>query len=131
MLSHLPPDIIFCILHFLPDIHMVNTLTQVNKYLYNIIDDSYYTEWGINFYGKDFWIRAAQRTPVVSNPLSSMKHELMRLEEFSSNLKISNTVWTNKDYYKYWDILEAVHKNIKCKNDIKFANDLTIISTQQ
>ena len=131
MLSQLPPDIIFCILHFLPDIHMVNSLTQVNKYLYSLIDNTYYTVWAINSYGKDFWARAAQRTPEVSNPLGCMKYELMRLDEFSNNLKSVNTIWTDKDYYRYWDMLEAVHKNIKCKNDIKFATELNNISIRQ
>ena len=46
-----------------------------------------------------------------------MKYELMRLEKFNNNLKISNNIiWTNKDYYKYWDRLETLYKNIKHKN---------------
>jgi hypothetical protein len=130
MLSQLPPDILFCILHFLPDIHKVNTLTQVNKYLYTIIDDKYYTLWAYNCYGKDFWIRAAQRTPEVSNPLRSMKYELMRLEEFSNNLKSENSIWTNKDFYKFWDVLETVY-NTKIKNNIKSAMEPNNISIQQ
>ena len=132
MLLYLPPDIIFCILHFLPDIHMVNTLTQINRELYALIDNTYYTERGIDLYGIDFWKRAAQRTPEISNPLKSMKYEQMRLEEFNNNLKIANNIiWTNKDYYKYWDRLETIYKNIKYKNDIKFARELNNISIQQ
>ena len=126
MLSNLPPDIILSIINFLPDIHMVNTITQVNQYLYTNIDDTYYTEWGINFYGRDFWTKAAQRTPTVSKPLFGMKYELIRLEIFSNSLKSINTTWNNKDYYKYWDMLEDIHLNTKNKKQITTESCISI-----
>ena len=126
MLSNLPPDIIFCIIIFLPDIHMVNILTQVDQYLYINIDDTYFTEWGRNFYGIDFWIRAAKRTPAVSNPLGCMKYELMRLERFNYSLKSINTTWNNKDYYKYWDMLETVYLNTKNQKQITTESCISI-----
>jgi hypothetical protein len=131
MLSDFPPDIIFNIIYFLPNIHIINTLTQANQYLYSIIDNSYYTQWGNKFYGKDFWYRAQQRTPAISKPLGCMKQELMRLDNFNNSLKAANKVWTNKDYYNFWDMLEAVHKNSKTKNDKKFATKVNNISIRQ
>lgn len=115
MLSNLPPDIFLNIIYFLPKISDITILTLANKYIYNIIDNTYYICWGNNFYGMEFWIKAYQRTPKISKPLKYMKWELLRLEIFNIHLKAANITWTNNDYYKYWDMLEIIYKTNNCK----------------
>jgi hypothetical protein len=110
MLLNLPPDIFLIIIYFLPKIYDINILILTNKYIYNIIDNTYYICWANNLYGIEFWIRACKRTPEISKPLKSMKLELLRLELFNISLKNINASWNNNDYYKYWDMLEIMYK---------------------
>jgi len=115
MLTNFPLDIIFLIVMNLDSIHDIIKIIILNKYLYINIDDSYFFAWGIKHYSKEFWIKAKNRSKSISNPLKTMKLELIRLENFIDTIRKQNIKWKNKDFYDFWNMLEE-EKNNKIKN---------------
>ena len=112
MLNNLPLDIILLIFLNFNKINYLINIIKINKFLNKNINDSYFAAWGINHYGNNFWVKANARSVSLSNPLNSMKFELLRLQNFIDTLKIQNIFWTNQDFYTYWNMLEE-YKNKK------------------
>jgi len=40
-----------------------------------------------------------------------MKFELIRIHRFITHLKKQNVIWSNTDFYNYWNMLEDLKKN--------------------
>ncbi len=96
-------------LKFLKDINEVINLSMINKNLNELFDNKIYCEWGINKYSNDFWKKAFKRPMIISNPLPSMKLELIRIFKFQENLKKNNLPeWNKEEFYLYWDTLEDI-----------------------
>lgn len=106
MLDKMPLDIILTIFINLNTLHDLISIIKLNRYLYHNIDDTYFIIWGINNYSKDFWIKANKRSKCLSKPLKSMKLELLRIQRFIDYMKIQNIIWSNEDFYKFWNLLE-------------------------
>jgi len=118
MLNNLPLDLILIIFLIFNNIKDSINIIKINKFLNKNINDSYFAAWGINHYGNNFWIKANSRSVSLSNPLNSMKFELLRLQNFIDTLKIQNIFWSNQDFYTYWNMLEE-YKNKKNSKYIK------------
>jgi hypothetical protein len=111
MLNKLPLDVfLLIILNFNSVLDIINIIL-LNKYFYLHIDDTYFRAWGINKYSKKFWIKANRRSTCISKPLSCMRLELLRLQRFIDCMKIQNVVWSNEDFYKFWNMLEEYKEN--------------------
>lgn len=108
MLNNIPLDTITLIFFNLDNVCDIINFILINKYFYNTIDDSYFKQWGTNYYSKDFWNKAKQRS---KKPLNSMKFELIRINRFITRLKKENIIWSNNDFYNYWNMLEDLKKN--------------------
>ena len=106
MLDKMPLDIILTIFTNLNTLHDLINIIKLNKYLYHNIDDTYFIIWGINHYSKDFWIKANKRSKSLSKPLNSMKLELLRIQRFIDYMKKQNIIWSNQDFYNFWNLLE-------------------------
>ena len=111
MLNNIPLDTITLIFFNLDSVHDIIKFILLNKYFYNTINDSYFKQWGINYYSKDFWNKAKQRSKCLSKPLNSMKFELIRIHRFITCMKKENIIWSNTDFYNYWNMLEDLKKN--------------------
>ena len=37
-----------------------------------------------------------------------MKLELLRIQRFIDYMKIQNIIWSNEDFYKFWNLLEEI-----------------------
>ena len=112
MLDRLPLDIICYIFNNLNEISDVFTLTSINTSL-NLMDDSYFKLWSIKHFGEQFWKLANKRSKSISQPLKTMKLELIRIGKFQMMLQTNNIKWTNLDYYNYWQTLENIRINNK------------------
>ena len=115
MLNELPLDIILIIFLNFNTVYDLINIIKLNKYFNLYIDDTYFIIWGLDKYSKDFWIKASNRSKSLSKPLKSMKLELLRLQRFIDSMKIQNITWSNRDFYKFWDLLEE-YKQTKSKN---------------
>tara|TARA_Y100000389_G_scaffold113691_1_gene110829 strand:- start:5266 stop:5613 length:348 start_codon:yes stop_codon:yes gene_type:complete len=113
MLLELPLDIIQYILNFFDSVNYITNINILNKYFNNNLNDTYFKYWAYFIYGKEFWIKAKERNKIIAKPLSSMKLELLRLQNFINILKSYNVIWSNNDYYKYWKMLEDINNNPK------------------
>lgn len=111
----MPLDIILVIFTNLNTVNDLISIIKLNRYFYNNIDDTYFIIWGIHHFTKDFWIKASKRSKSISKPLNSMKLELLRIQCFIDRMKIQNIIWSNKDFYKFWNLLEE-YKQKKDKN---------------
>ena len=99
---NLEDDVIYKITDYLTFNNIIY-LSMTNKELYYLFDDLFFTNLAIKMYSNEFWIKALQRPIFSSFPLKTMKHELIRIENFQKildNLNIDR--WTNKDFYNYW-----------------------------
>ena len=75
----------------------------VNKEMHNFLDNLFFINLAIKFFNKNFWVKATLRPAIKSNPLSSMKLELIRIEKFQKALdSLNQSRWTEKDFYNYW-----------------------------
>ena len=106
MLINMPLDIIQIIFFKFNSVIDLINIIKLNKYFYSNIDDTYFMIWGINHYSKDFWIKANKRSKSLSKPLNSMKLELLRIQRFIDYMKKQNIIWSNKDFYNFWNLLE-------------------------
>ncbi len=109
MLFELPIDIIQYIFYFFDSVKYIINIKILNRYFDSNINDTYFIYWGNLHYGSEFWLKAKKRNKIISKPLSSMKFELLRLQNFIDKLKFYNIIWTNNDYYKYWKMLEEIN----------------------
>tara|TARA_B100001093_G_C26739751_1_gene976111 strand:- start:224 stop:595 length:372 start_codon:yes stop_codon:yes gene_type:complete len=109
MLDKLPLDIILLVLLELSNIKDILLIECINKSF--TLDDSYYITWGYNYFGKEFWQKALLRSSSISNPLGTMKKELIRINKFQNQLIKNGVIWSNKDYYAYWTTLENIKKH--------------------
>ena len=86
-------------------------MSFTNSLAYKLFDNLIYIYWGINLYTKEFWEKAEQRTRHISKPLINMKMELLRLDKFKKHqLKNGHQLWSNDDYYQYWDAMEKYYE---------------------
>ena len=111
MLNKLPLDTFFIIILDFNSVLDIINIILLNKYFYLNIDDTYFRSWGINKYSKNFWIQANRRSTCISKPLCCMRLELLRLQRFIDCMKIQNVVWSNQDFYKFWNMLEEYKEN--------------------
>ncbi len=81
----------------------------VNREIFNVLDDNFYLNLAIDYYSLEFWRRASRRPKHISNPLNSMKLELIRIENFQNILvfyKIHR--WREIDFYKHWELKNRI-----------------------
>ena len=102
----------------------------VNKHIYSALDDSFYKNLAINYFGRDFWVKAYSRPPRTSKPLKNMKRELIRIEFFQKNMDALNlNRWIKKDFYDYWLYAdkESNRKNYNLLTNSEIFNALSIL----
>jgi len=118
MLSRLNNDILEYLSYYL-NISDISNLKKSSKELKNIFNNDYFTYRAYQLYSKTFWIKAYNRNPILSNPLTSIENELLRLEKFNKKIyELNNKKWEEKDFYEYWENLE--------KNNNKKLNKITL-----
>tara|TARA_B100000965_G_scaffold139764_1_gene116348 strand:- start:1185 stop:1511 length:327 start_codon:yes stop_codon:yes gene_type:complete len=79
----------------------------INADTYKIFDDQFYRQYAIQLYSKEFWDKALSRPKKYSRPLSSMKKELIRIEEFQNGiLLIDGKKFSNQDFYNLWKAID-------------------------
>tara|TARA_B100000902_G_C26753755_1_gene642233 strand:- start:194 stop:502 length:309 start_codon:yes stop_codon:yes gene_type:complete len=102
---------------------------MVNKSIYNALDTIFYKNLALNYFGRDFWIKAYLRRPYISKPLKNMKRELIRIEFFQRNMDILNVNrWTKKDFYDYWIYADTEkNKNYNLLTNSEIFNALSIL----
>ncbi len=103
--------------------------SMVNKSIYNALDTIFYKNLALNYFGRDFWIKAYLRRPYISKPLKNMKRELIRIEFFQRNMDILNVNrWTKKDFYDYWIYADTEkNKNYNLLTNSEIFNALSIL----
>ena len=112
MFDQLPYDIIFSLLSMFDDINDIINIACINKAIYNLLDDRFYTSWGRRIYSDEFWNIAEKRNPILSNPLPNMKLELLRINNFNNyQIKLGYEIWSNEDYYMYWKCIDNVYNS--------------------
>ena len=105
MILDLQPDIFYNIIYFLFSINDLITLSEVNKYMNKLIDDSYYLHMANILKGHEFWIKAKNRPIERSKPLKNMKLELLRLDSFKRKLnQLGVDEWSNDEFYQFWNM---------------------------
>jgi len=125
-------DPLLLIIFNLTDIQDVINLSNTNKDILKIFDDDLYLYWGRNLYTKEFWEKARQRTPSLSNPFLSMKMELLRIDNFQKHLlKYGYQTWNNADFFIYWEGLERGRGVSRSEQTLKSNNmrDLRVSHT--
>ena len=104
-------DILLLILFNISDINDIVSLSFVNKNMNFTTDNNAYMNWGRFMYTNEFWDRAKKREPEVSRPLINMRMELLRIDRFQkNNIKHGFQLWTNEDFYKYWNNIEEQYR---------------------
>lgn len=102
MLENLNNDMLQYIGNFL-DLQSLGNLISINNKIKNILDEQWFENYGIEKYGKEFWIKAKLRPIKKSKPLNSMFKELKRIEIFQYKLERYNfKQWIKEDFYEYW-----------------------------
>ena len=97
------PDIIRHIA-FLLDIKSLMQYRSINKYVYEVLDNTFFENIAINNFGYEFWIKAKLRPPNKSRPLNCIKKELIRIEIFQELLEnYQQRRWLNNDFYNFWN----------------------------
>ena len=86
MIETIPFDIIQIIIYHVNNIYCVINFSSINKYFYNNINDKFYFYWAINKYTQEFWIKAYNRDPIISKPLATMKHELLKIQQLMDGM---------------------------------------------
>ena len=93
---NLEDDVIYKITDYL-NFNNIIYLSMTNKELYYLFDDLFFTNLAIKMYTDEFLDKASHRPIFSSLPLKSMKHELIRIENFQKLLDNLNfDRWTNK-----------------------------------
>ena len=115
IITELQNDNIYNIIEFLSSVNDLIALSQINKYMRDLIDNSYYEYMGNLLYSHEFWIKAKSRHPQISKPLKNMKLELLRLENFNNKIAEQGIKWTREDFYNFWNLSEISHKIKKIK----------------
>lgn len=104
----LPDDILIFITYNL-NLSDIVSLKQTNKECNNCFDDQFFQTYACSLYTKQFWEKAEQRNPKISNPLRNLQQELLRIENFNNVLiKKGFAPWTEKEFILYWDGLELL-----------------------
>ena len=62
--------------------------------------DDFYRDIAITWWGMEFWKKAEARPPHVSQPLESMRKELIRMELFQ---RVTCVKWGKVDFMKLWE----------------------------
>lgn len=106
MLPTLHGDLITYISNYLKLQDIVN-LKQINKECNNIFDNLYFSQYASFLYSKQFWEKASNRNPILSNPLKNLQQELLRIEKFNNSLiKSQQLPWTEQQFFEYWESIE-------------------------
>jgi len=128
----LPNDILFKIsLNFENTQDLIN-YTSINKIIYNFFDNNQFLYWGRNFYSIKFWNKVKNQSRYLSRPLTNMKLELIRLNNFLEFQKIhGHELWQKEDFYLYWDSLEKRNMNYTKIYEISNKLKNSAISIQQ
>ncbi len=110
MFHTLPHDIISSLLLMLDNINDVINIASINKGIYKLLDDRFYTLWSRHIYSCEFWNNAGKRNPILSNPLPNMKMELLRINHFNNyQIKLGYEIWSKEDYYAYWKCMDNIY----------------------
>ena len=116
----LPDDILFSILLMFNNINDLVNISYINRATYKLFDDNLYTMWGRHIYSNEFWNIANKRTHILSKPLSNMKMELLRINEFNNcQRKHGYEIWKKEDYYIYWKSMEIAFSERKSKTNLQ------------
>jgi len=107
MLS-LPNDLLILISYNL-NLTDIVAFKQINKECDYCFNDLFFQTDACSLYTKQFWEKAEQRNPKISNPLRNLQQELLRIENFNNLLiKKGLNPWTEKEFILYWDGLELL-----------------------
>ena len=106
LIEKLNNDIIQYISYYL-NFTDISNLKQVNKEFKKIFNNNYFIIRAYQLYSKTFWDKAFSRNPIISKPLYSFQHELLRIENFNNKLnELEFKKWNEKDFYTYWETIE-------------------------
>ena len=90
-------------------ISLVNDLNDILNFcntsylINNTLNESFFNQYSILIFSKEFWQKAIQRPIYRSLPLKTMKKELLRIHNFQNKLKYhKQKPWEMKDFYNYW-----------------------------
>ena len=112
MISQLNNDILEYLSYYL-NISDISNLKKSSKEFKNIFNNDYFTHRAYQLYSKTFWKKAFNRNPILSNPLTNIENELLRIEKFNQKIEELNyKKLEEKDFYEYWENLEK-HNNKK------------------
>lgn len=114
MFNVLYNDLLTYISNYLKLQDIVN-LKQINKESNNLFDNLYFSQYAAFLYSKEFWKKARNRNPILSNPLKNLQQELLRIEKFNNFLiKRQQLPWTEEQFFEYWESIE-IYFNLKNK----------------
>lgn len=118
MLNKLHNDILEYISYYL-NIKDISNLKKSNKELKNIFNNKYFIDRAYQLYSKTFWKKAYNRDPILSNPLSNIENELLRIEKFNDKIvELNFKKWDEEDFYEYWKSQENYNKTLS-KSQLK------------
>lgn len=97
--------------------------SMVNKNIYSALDNVFYKKLALDYYGRNFWLRAQYRPFILSRPLYNIKNELIRIEFFQKKLDLLNiNRWTKKDFFNYWNYTDQGYDFYKTNNNQMYLN---------
>ena len=107
MFSILYDDLLLLLLCNFTNINDVTNFASINNEIHLSVNNDMYINWGRNMYTKNFWNKAKKREPRNSKPLSNMRLELLRIDNFQkNNIRFGYEPWTNDDFFKYWESID-------------------------
>lgn len=97
------PDDIICTIALNLKLNDIFNLCNTSYLINNTLNESFFYQYSILIFSKEFWQKAIQRPVYRSLPLKTMKKELLRIHNFQNKLKYhKQKPWEMKDFYNYW-----------------------------
>jgi hypothetical protein len=104
MILNLHNDLLEYICYYLDIKSLIYFIAIQRSNIKNILDNKFFKNYAIKLYGDEFWLKAKQRPPDKSKPLSNYYLEIIRIEKFQAKLyEMEFNRWKNTDFYKYWE----------------------------
>ena len=110
-------DDIYILISVYLNLNDIVYLKQTNKEFNSCFNDSFFQKYACSLYTKVFWKKAAQRNPILSNPLRNMQQELLRIQTFNNKLMEKGyKPWSENEFIQYWERLEKCFNKNNNKN---------------